>query len=132
VRSSLPCINIGVRIELAKKYWNYPCDLGWLTVKEADYNQNAVITRNKQILNKAAQFCVCISALSPPNSVFFRSFRSAICNPERSHWMGMPRITDLSERENRLWGRERGEIVQTQNKNTKKFLIFRLNFLGFL
>ena len=33
-----------------------------------------------------------------PNSVF-RSFRSANCNTERSHWMGMPRITNTgSER----------------------------------
>jgi len=33
-------------------------------------------------------------SLSPVNSVFFRSLRSAICNPKRSHWMGMLRITN--------------------------------------
>jgi len=34
------------------------------------------------------------SPLSVPQTPFFRSFRSTICNPERSHWMGMPRITN--------------------------------------
>jgi len=33
------------------------------------------------------------SPLSLPQTPLFRSFRSAICNPERSHWMGMPWIT---------------------------------------
>jgi len=32
--------------------------------------------------------------LSLPRTLFLRSFRSAICNPERSHWLGMPRITN--------------------------------------
>ena len=30
------------------------------------------------------------SPLSLPQTPFFRQYRSAICNPERSHWMGMP------------------------------------------
>ena len=34
------------------------------------------------------------SPFSLPQTLFFRSFRSAICNPERSHWMGVPRITN--------------------------------------
>jgi len=32
--------------------------------------------------------------LSLPQTPIFRSFRSTICNPERSHWMGKPRITN--------------------------------------
>jgi len=50
---------------------------------------------------------------SLPLTLFFRSFRSAICNPERSHWMGMPRITN-GERENGVWGRERGDRANTE------------------
>jgi len=34
------------------------------------------------------------SPFSLPQTPVFCSFRSAICNPERSHWMGMPRITN--------------------------------------
>jgi len=34
------------------------------------------------------------SPFSIPHTPLFRSFRSAICNSERSHWMGMPRITN--------------------------------------
>jgi len=41
------------------------------------------------------QFCVCtISPLSLSQTPCFRSSRSAICNTERFHWMGMPRITN--------------------------------------
>jgi len=40
-------------------------------------------------------FCVCtISPLSHPQTPFFHSSRSAICSPERVHWMGIPRITN--------------------------------------
>ena len=54
------------------------------------------------------------SPLSHPQTTFSRSLRSATCNPERSHWMAMRRITnDGPERENGVWGRERAEIVQT-------------------
>jgi len=34
------------------------------------------------------------SPFSLTQTLFFRSFRSAICNPKRSHWMGMPRTTN--------------------------------------
>ena len=34
------------------------------------------------------------TALSLPQTTLFRSFRFAICNPERSHWMRTPRITN--------------------------------------
>jgi len=49
---------------------------------------------NLRLLFNHIFYSVCtISPLSSP-TLFFRSFRSAICNPERSHWMGMPRITN--------------------------------------
>jgi len=61
-------------------------------------------------------------SLSPslPQTPFFRSFRSTICNPEHSHWMGMPWITNggpervrkqgLGEREGRSCKLELGQL----------------------
>ena len=53
--------------------------------------------------------------LSPPNSDFFRSFRSAVWNPERSHWMGMPQMTNGGPERARKQslGEREGESVQT-------------------
>jgi len=57
------------------------------------------------------------SLLSLPQTHFFRSFRSAICNPERSHWMRIaPDYKGWTWASEKLdFGGERGEIVQTQN-----------------
>jgi len=49
------------------------------------------------------------SPLSRPQTPLFRSFRTAICNPERSQWMGMPRITNGGPeraRKRTLWERK--------------------------
>jgi len=39
-------------------------------------------------------FCVCTISLLSPKLGSFLSFRSTISNPERSHWIGTPRITN--------------------------------------
>ena len=69
------------------------------------------------------------SPLSPPNSVF-RSFRSAICNPERSHWMGTTRFTNggpLRARKRNLGEREgrscKHRIGQAEPKNVAKSFV---------
>jgi len=52
----------------------------------------------------------------PQTPFFFRSLRSTICNPKRSRWMGMPRISNGGpERARKRSVGERGEIEQTRN-----------------
>jgi len=57
------------------------------------------------------------SPLSLPLTPLFRSFRSVICNPGRSHWMGMPQITNGGPeraRKRTLGERERGDRANTE------------------
>ena len=73
-------------IENNEKYLSPPVNLNtFLTI---------ILFIGTERLRQVPVFYVCtISPLSPPTPLF-RSYRSAICNSERSHWMGMPWITN--------------------------------------
>ena len=78
-----------------------------------------VLVTNRAETLHLDQFWVC--SISPPLSPklrFFPSLRSAICNPEPSHWIGMPRLTNggPERSEKRGFGGKR-DIVQTQSRS---------------
>ena len=78
------------------------------------------------------QFCVCtISPLSLPQTLFFRSFRSAICNRGVLIGLGCPglQMVDLSERENGLSGTETGDRANTEHVSRFYYHRFSKYFL---